>query len=56
MTQNLSHLAGNKELNGLAKNGSPDTKGALHGLFNGRAGEADADDWPMRWIAGGQPS
>ena len=43
MRENLSHLAGDKDLSKLAKGGSPDAKDALQGLFNALSGKAGAD-------------
>jgi outer membrane protein OmpA-like peptidoglycan-associated protein len=47
MRENLSHLAGDKDLSKLANGGSPDAKGALQGLFNALAGKAGADGIPV---------
>lgn len=47
MRENLSHLAGDKDLSKLAKGGSPDAKGALQGLFSALSGKAGADGIPV---------
>ena len=47
MRENLSHLAGDKDLSKLAKGGPPDAKDALQGLFSALSGKAVADGLPV---------
>ena len=47
VTENLSHLAGDKALSDLTKGGTPDAKGALEGLFGALSGKAVADGLPV---------
>lgn len=47
VTQNLSHLAGDKDISDLAKGGVPAAKGAMERLFSAISGKSSADGLPV---------